>query len=293
MTISESQRKTIRRSLIPATGLSMLFLMSLAFWPRAAVAHDDGSSLPPGLREVGFDPPLSAPIPRDLVFRDETGRSIRLGDYLAGKPVILEMVYYNCSVLCDESLESLARTLHTLPAEMSNGSEVVIVSFDPAETPAIALAKKRDLFARHRQLGSPTNWHFLTGSESAIAQLTRAIGFRYAYDAAARSYSHATGVLVVTPDGAISRYLDGIDFASRDLGLALTEASAGKIGSPIDHLLLFCFQYNPAAARYSAAVQRLLQAGGVVTIACIGLFLVLLRRREKPATRNPRMRRHS
>jgi protein SCO1/2 len=241
-----------------------------------ALAQNERPAL---LRDVGIDQRLNEQVPLDLRFRDEAGRTVRLGDYFGRKPVILALVYYECPMLCTEVLNGLVGSLKVLSFDVGNQFTVVTVSFNPRETPALAAAKKAAYLGRYARPGAAGGWHFLTGEEPSIAALTRAVGFHYTYDPKTNQYAHAAGIMVLTPQGKISRYFYGIEYAPRDLRLGLVEASANKIGSPIDQLLLFCYHYDPAIGKYSAIVMNFVRLGGVITMLALGtLILVLLRR---------------
>ncbi len=238
------------------------------------------NTLPPLLRDVSFDPQLNGALPLDLTFRDEASRPVHLGDYFGRKPVILALVYYQCPMLCNQVLDGLVSSLKTLTFNAGQQFEVVAVSFDPRETSAMAEAKKNGILQHYRRAAGDHGWHFLTGEQPAIEALTRAAGFRYAYDIKANLYAHASGILILTPQGKISRYFYGIEYAPRDMRLGLVEASQGKIGSPVDHLLLFCYQYDPTVGKYGAVVMRLVRLGGMATVLIILGFIFLFRRRE-------------
>jgi protein SCO1/2 len=239
--------------------------------------------LPPALQNVGFDPQLNAPLPLDLAFRDESGRGVLLSDYFGRKPVVLAFVYYGCPMLCNQVEQSLVGALKMLSFTAGKQYEVVFVSFDPRETPDMAADKKLDVLSRYARPQSAPGWHFLVGSQEAITRLTRAANFRYTFDARTNLFAHASGILVLTPQGRISRYFFGIEYPPRDLRLALVEASAGKIGSPVDHLLLFCYQYDPSAARYSATILGLIRLGGILTVLALVAGAVVYRWRETRA----------
>ncbi|MBI3896414.1 MAG: SCO family protein [Acidobacteria bacterium] len=273
-------RILLARALALALAFALILAVILALAGLASAETPDPGGLPPLLRQVEFAPPLSAPVPLDLPFRDENGRSVQLRDYVAAKPVILALVYYDCSMLCNQVLEGLASSLRVLSFDRGAPFEVVAVSFDPQETPAMALEKKEDLL-RHHPTGTDSEWHFLTGEESSIQALTEAAGFRYAYDPKTKLFAHASGVLILTPEGRISRFLSGFEYAPRDLRLALVEASEDEIGTLADRLLLFCYQYDPATGKYGAAVMRLVRWGGVLTILGLVISIALFRRRER------------
>jgi protein SCO1/2 len=239
------------------------------------------SAVPAPLREIGFDQKLDQRIPLDLTFRDEDGRAVRIGDYFGEKPVVLAFVYYDCPMLCTMVLSAMTRTLDVLSLEAGTDFEVVAVSFDPRETPALAARKK----AEHLQRLSPTNaaarWHFLTGDEPAIRQLTAAAGFRYTWDEQTQQFAHPAGIIVLTPDGRLARYLFGLEYGPRDVRLALVEASAGRIGSAADAFLLYCYHYDPMTGRYGFVVMRALRVAGVATVLAIGSFIAVMVRRER------------
>ena len=229
---------------------------------------------------LGIDQRLNAQVPFDLVFRDETGRSVQFGDYFGSKPVVLALVYYQCPMLCPLVLDGLVSSLRVLSFTAGSQFTVVVVSFNPRETPELAAAKKATSLQRYTRPGAEGGWHFLTGEEQAIARLAGAVGFRYTYDAAQDQYAHASGIVVLTPQGKIARYFYGIEYAPRDLRLGLVEAAANKIGSPIDQLLLLCYHYNPATGKYSALVLDAVRLGGAATVLALGTFLVVMWRRE-------------
>ena len=237
---------------------------------------------PPMLRNVGVDQHPGALLPLDLAFRDEDGKTVALHDYLDGKPMLLSLVYFGCPMLCGQSLNGLAGSLKALSLEPGKEFTVLAVSFDPRDTPAVASGKKAQVVARYGRPESAPGWHFLVGDQTSIDALTQAVGFRYTYDAASGQFAHVPAAIVVTPGGVISRYFYGIEPAPRDLRLGLVEASANKIGTVVDQLLLFCFHYDPANGKYGAAVMAAVRAGGVLTLVALGTFLVLSRRREAP-----------
>ena len=263
-----------------AASLLLLWLV-----PTAPIAAQTPSvsSLPPLLRQVSFDPQLNAAVPLELTFHDEAGRVVRLGDYFAGKPVILALVYYSCPMLCNQVLQGLASSLRALSFDAGRQFRVVVVSFNPLETPSTAAAKKQDALERYHRAGTEAGWHFLTGEPPSIEALTRAVGFRYAYDSQTKLYAHASGFVILTPQGRISRYLYGIEPAPRDLRLGLVEASANKIGTPVDRILLFCYQYDPTTGKYGALVMRLVRFGGILAVLGLVVSILLFRRREQHA----------
>jgi protein SCO1/2 len=237
------------------------------------------------LREIGFDQRLGAALPLDATFRDEAGQAVPLGRYFGSRPVVLSLVYYDCPMLCTLSLNGLVSALDVLPFAPGRDFELVTVSFAPAETPALAAAKKAAYLRRYQRPGAAAGWHFLTGEAEPIRRLTEAVGFRYAWDAETRQYAHAAGVVVATPDGRIARYLYGIEYAPKDLRLAVVESSQGHVGSVVDQALLFCYRYDPVRGRYGATVIGLVRAGGLLTVLGLGSFVLTMLRRERRAAR--------
>jgi protein SCO1/2 len=247
------------------------------------------ATMPAALENVGFEPPLNGPMPLDLDFRDETGRGVRLREYFGKKPVVLAFVYYNCPMLCDQVEQGVVGVLRMLSFNPGRDYEVVFVSFDSRETPAMAAEKKRKALVHFRRPETDSGWHFLTGSKESIEAATKAANFRFSFDAKSNLFAHASGVLVLTPDGHISRYFYGVEYPGRDMRLGLVDASAGKIGTPIDHVLLYCYHYDPTAAKYSASILKMIRLGGVLTIlSIVGGILISRRREALAAARNLR-----
>jgi protein SCO1/2 len=219
----------------------------------------------------------------ELKFRDEAGRAVKLGDYFGRKPVILSLVYYECPMLCTITLNAVGRMLKGLPFNAGREFQVVTVSINPKETPGLAKQKKDSHIADYGRPGAEQGWHFLTGDEPAIRRLADAVGFRYSYDPATGQYAHAAGIMVATPKGRLARYYYGVEFPPRDVKFGLMEASADRIGSPVDQVLLFCYHYDSATGRYTPIVRSGLRLAGLATVAGLGLLIVMLLRR------NPRM----
>jgi len=244
-------------------------------------AQSAPDSRPPILRNVAIEQRLDRPLPLDLPFRDESGRTVHLSDYFGKRPVVLVLAYYNCPMLCTQVLNGLLSSLRVLTFDAGREFEVVTVSFDPRDTPAAARAKKEPYVARYGRPGAAAGWHFLTGEPRSIASLTDAVGFRYSWDERIGQFAHASAIYVATPDGRLSRYFFGIEYAPRDLRLALVEASRGKIGSPVDQLLLYCYHYDPAAARYGAVVMNMVRLGGIAAVLVLATFLSVMWRRDR------------
>src|SRR5580658_7152946 len=238
-------------------------------------------NMPPVLQNVGFEPPLNGHMPLDLAFRDETGRSVQLRDYFSQKPVLLALVYYGCPMLCDQTEQGVVGALRMLSFNPGRDYEVVFVSFDPRESPDMAAEKKEAAMTHFRRPETAAGWHFLTGPKESVDALTKAANFRYSFDEKSGLFAHAAGILLLTPDGRISRYFYGVEYPARDLRLGLVDASAGKIGSPIDHVLLFCYHYDPSSARYSASILGVIRLGGVLTILGLVAGFVIFRRRDR------------
>jgi protein SCO1/2 len=246
---------------------------------------DPAHQMPGMLKDVTFQQQLGEQLPLDAAFKDEAGRDVRLGDYFkTGKPVVFAFVYYDCTMLCTQVMNGISSALKVVPFEIGKDFEVVLVSFDPRDTPQAATEKK----AAHLQYWSTEKtagaWHFLTGTEPEIRRTTQAAGFSYAWDARNNQFAHVSGVLVTTPEGRLSRYFYGIEYSPKELRLALVESGKGAIGSKIDELLLYCFHYDPESGRYGVVVMNLIRLGGVVTVALVAGFILLMRRRE---TRTP------
>ena len=242
------------------------------------------------LEAAGFDQKLNAQVPAELEFRDETGSAVRLGDYLGSKPVILALAYYECPNLCGVLLNDLVDKLRSVPLNIGRQFEVVTVSIDPREQPAIAAAKKQGYLERYGRSGAAEGWHFLTGKQAQIVSLAQAVGFRYAYDPVQQQYAHPSGLLVLTPAGKIAGYLYGLQYEASDLRLSLVQASANKIGTPIDAVLLRCFRYDPTTGTYELAIMNVIRLLMLATLLMVVAFLAVMLRRErrvKGAVRGP------
>jgi protein SCO1/2 len=235
---------------------------------------------PPQLEDVTFRQRLDEKLPLDATFTDEHGRTVTLGDYFGRKPVVLAFVYFQCPMLCTQVMNGLSSAIGVLPFEPGQDFDVVLVSFDARETPAMAAARERAHLEYWSAEDEEGSWHLLTtGDEATIARVTSAAGFSYRWDGRTGQFAHVSGVLVVTPDGTLSRYFYGIEYSPKELRLALVEAGEGKIGSAIDELLLYCFHYDPESGRYGVVVMNLIRLGGVLTVAFIAGSILLMRRR--------------
>jgi protein SCO1/2 len=249
------------------------------------------SKMPLALQNVGFEPELNVQMPLDLAFRDEAGKNVTLRNYFGQKPVVLAFVYYSCPMLCDQVQQGVVGSLRMLSFNPGRDYDVVFISFDASETSYMAAAKKKTVMNHFRRPETETGWHFLTGPKESIDAATGAANFRYSFDKKSNTFAHASGVLLLTPDGRISRYFYGVEYPGRDMRLGLIDASAGRIGSPIDHVLLFCFHYDPTAATYSTSILKLIRLGGVLTIlGLVAGFVIFRRRDEAQVKKNSRPR---
>jgi protein SCO1/2 len=238
-------------------------------------------ALPGALAGVGIDQKLDSQLPLNLTFRDEAGRAAPLSSFFqTGKPVILALVYYRCPMLCTQILNGLESSLKAVSFNPGQDFEVLSVSFDPKDTPELAASKKQMYLKRYGRNNTANGWHFLTGDEANIKALTDAAGFHYKYDPRTDQFAHASGIMILTPDGRLSRYFYGVEYAPRDVRLGLVEASQNKIGNPVDQILLFCYHYDPATGKYGALAMNMVRfAGGAFVLVC-GTFLLIVFRRD-------------
>ncbi len=273
-------RNNVGRALRPAVLLALI-TSSLTAQQRPTDTGLPAAALPAALQHVGFDQNLNQKLPLDTEFTDESGQTIALGEYFGDRPVVLAFVYYGCPMLCLQSLTSLASTLGVLSQQPGKDFEVVSVSIDPRETPALALEKKTHYVERSGKPSIAQGWHYLTGSEESIQRLTRAAGFRYVWDEKAQQYVHPAGIVIATPSGNVSRYLFGIDYGPRDLRLALLDAQDAKIGSPLMKALLYCYHYDVSTGRYSLAIMRIVRVAGAATVISLATLILVWTRRER------------
>ena len=264
--------------------LAIAALLLVAFAVKAQTIPSNvgtaSTTMPPAVINVGFEPPLNGQMPLDVSFRDETGRPVQLRDYFGKKPVVLAFVYYGCPMLCSQVEQGVVGSLRMLSFNPGRDYEVVFVSFDSRETPDMAASKKETALSHFRRPETAPGWHFLTGSEQSINAVTHAANFRYSFNPKTNFFAHASGAMILTPDGRISRYFYGVEYPGRDMRLGLVDASAGKIGTPIDRALLFCYQYDPTTATYSASILKIIRLAGVLTILCIVGGILIFRRRD-------------
>jgi protein SCO1/2 len=273
-------RKSTRAANISTLSrIAALTIATIAFLTLPARSQQVGP--PPILREVNITQRLNDQIPPEIIFRDENGKTAHLGDYFGKKPIVLSLVYFDCPALCTEVLNGELRTMKAISLDLGKDFDALTVSFEPKDTPALAKAK-RDVYAgQYGRPGARENWHFLTGDQPSIDALTQAAGFHYAYDSASKQYAHAAAILVLTPQGRIARYFYGVQYPSRDVRLGLVEASDGKIGTPSDHALLYCYQYDPATGKYGLIVMNVVRAAGLFTVLLLGIFMFVMFRRER------------
>jgi protein SCO1/2 len=270
-----------------AAGLLLLTAHCSPLTAYAQYAQPPVGPMPTGnstqvLKQVNIEQRLNNQLPLDLKFRDEAGREVRLGEYFAkGRPVALTLVYYECPMLCNQVLNGAVGAFAGLSFTAGKEFEVVTVSFDPREGPELAAQKKETYLRRYKREGAAEGWHFLTGDKASIDALAEAVGFRYVWDEQSQQFAHASALMVATPQGRLSHYFYGIEYAPKDLRLAFVEASEGKVGSPVDSLLLFCYHYDPAAGRF-APVMGVLRAAGVLTVfGVVALILYLVRKTRR------------
>jgi protein SCO1/2 len=257
--------------------------MALLLGPEPSAAQEVKNAIQVNLlKQVAFEQNLDAQLPLETPLRDESGRHVTLRDFFGKKkPVVLLFVYFECPMLCKVELNGLVRNLRTLSLSAGKEFDIVTVSIDPRESPELATMKKRNYLKWYDRPGAENGWHFLTGEEPAIKRLTGVAGFRYAYDEKNDQYAHPAGLIVATPEGRISRYVYGVDFPASALRWALVEASAGKIGTPVDKILLMCFHYDPATGRYSFAIMSALRILGTATALALGTYMLTMFLRDR------------
>ncbi len=269
----------------------MIKRLSLAFALISACALNaqQNSSTPPQLPgKVALVQHMGAQLPLNEMFRDDTGRVVRLGDYFkGGRPVLLDFMYYRCPMLCSMVLEGTTSALTELKLDIGKDFDVITVSIDPRDMPEDARAKKEKYVKRYGRPSAYEGWHFLTAHESAIKHLADTVGFQYAYDPKTDQFAHPTALMVVTPQGKVSKYFYGFEYQPRDIRLGLVEASAGKVGTPVDSILLLCYHYSPSTGKYSAAAMDIMRAGGAATILGLGGFIFIMVRNERRNGNHP------
>jgi protein SCO1/2 len=279
--------ETLKRAMV-AFAIVGAFLMSTVMdvYAQDLFVQNPGGK-PEVLKNVGLDQKLNAQVPLDLTFKDEHGASVTLGQLLQGKPAILTMVYYKCPMLCTEVLNATLNTLKEVPLEIGKDFSVITVSFDPSEKPVLAEAKQIMYSGLYGRRGAVHGWHFLTGDEEQIQKLAAAVGFRFVYDKESSQFAHASGIMLMTPEGRLSRYFYGLKYPPQDVRLALVEAGEGKIGSTVDEILLFCFHYDPVTGKYAVTILNVVRAAGALSALAIALMILIFARREKYSAARP------
>lgn len=255
-----------------------LFLLST---PQVCALAQSQQVIPNQLQEVGIDQKLDEQVPLDLQFLDESGDPVPLSQFFGRKPVLLTLVYYECPMLCTMVLNGVVRSLKAVNLDVGDDFEIVTVSINPREGADLASSKKEEYVREYGRPEAGKGWHFLTGREKEIRKLAAAVGFRYRYEEQTEQYAHAAAIMLLTPEGRVSRYFYGVDFPPRDLRLGLVEASANQIGTVSDQVLLFCYQYDALSGKYSFTIMNIVRAAAVLTILSLGLLLFVLLRRER------------
>lgn len=259
----------------------LLLLASLLLLSSLHAQGLNASNQPDILKKIGIDQRLGEQAPLDLEFYDEAGNTVLLQQYFGEKPVILALVYYNCPMLCNLVLNGLTKNLKPLSFSAGEEFDIISLSFDHRETPALAAEKKKNYLKDYDRASAASGWHFLTGDSVNISRLAEAVGFRYQYDPVTKEYAHAGGIMVLTPQGKLARYFYGVDYPSRDLRLSLVEASENKIGSPVDQLLLYCYHYDPRTGKYGLVIMNVLRLAGIATVLVLVAFVIVMLRRDR------------
>ncbi len=239
--------------------------------------------------QIGIEQNLNQQVPLDLTFTDENGQQVQLKQYFGKKPVILSLVYFQCPMLCSQVLNGLTGALNGIVRfNVGRDFDIVTVSFDPRDDAKAAAESKKEYIKRYRRPGAAEGWHFLTGQEDQIKALAHAVGFRYAWDPQIQQYAHASGIMLLTPDGRMAQYYYGIEYAPRDIQFGIIEASQGKIGNVVDKVLLYCYHYDPARGKYGAVIFNILRVSALATVLVLGGFMIVMFRRDALAARQSR-----
>ncbi len=290
--------RTIRRAvaqggigvLLCGALLSAVALGQVSSYGDKEEGENSGDQLPTVLQRVGVEQHLNQQLPLDAQFVDDTGKTVRLGDYFGKHPALLSLVYYNCPMLCSEEMDGLASALEMVSMNPGKDFEVIIISIDPSETPELAAKKKAFYVKRYGRPETAGGWHFLTGKQDAIDAVSKATGFGYIRvpgpDGKLDQFAHASSIQVVTTNGKIAQYYMGVEYSPKDIMLGLIEASGNRIGSPVANILTYCYHYDPQANRHSLRVVRVVQLGGMVTVVSLGSFMFVMFRRDIQLGRN-------
>ncbi len=243
-----------------------------------------GDQLPQVLQKVGVTQHLNQQLPLDASFVDESGKPVKLGDYFGKKPAILALVYYTCPMLCSEEMDGLTSSLEMVKLTPGKDFDVVILSIDPSDSPEQAAKSKALYVKRYGRPETAAGWHFLTGQRPAIDAVTNAVGFGYVRvpgpDGKLSQFAHASSIEIVTPEGKLAQYYLGVEYSPKDMLLGLIDASGNKIGSPVANILTYCYHYDPQTNRHSLIIARVVQLGGMITVAGLGGFMFLMFRRD-------------
>lgn len=276
------------RVVVVAFFISLLLLVpsrgSAQYRPPEYPSERPNTEQPEILKEVRIDQKLDNQVPLDVEFRNENNEKVTLADYAGDRPIILNLVYFECPMLCNQILNGLTRSLRMLkevPMVPGKDFEIVTISFDPRETPELAAEKKKNYLEQYDQPGAEDHWHWLTGDEENIKKITDAVGFHYTWDDKIEEYAHASAIFILTPDGKVSRYFFGIQYDTKTMRLGLTEASGGKIGGPVEKLMLFCYHYDPTTGKYGLLVQRMIKIGGIIILIALGTFMFFMFRQDR------------
>jgi protein SCO1/2 len=286
------QRHTIRRTITRGALCAAMCCALLSAAAHAQVSsygdketgENTGDQLPNVLQKVGVDQHLNQMLPLDAQFVDDTGKTVRLGDYFGRKPALLSLVYYNCPILCSEEMDGVASALEMVKMNPGKDFSVIFISIDPSETPELAAKKKAFYLKRYGRPETAGGWHFLTGQQAPIDAVSKATGFGYIRvpgpDGKLDQFAHASSIEVVTTDGHIAQYYLGVEYSPKDMMLGLIEASGNKIGSPVANILTYCYHYDPQTNKHSIRVVRVVQLGGMVTVVSLGSFMFVMFRRD-------------
>ncbi len=267
--------RVVKTIAVAAAGWLLGSSMALA-QGMAGPVYKPATPPPQILNNISIDQNLNQQVPLDLPFKDENGRDVKLSDYFGSKPVILSLVYYECPMLCTETLNGMVSAFKVLKFDVGKEFNVVTISFDARETPELAAKKKENYLRQYGRPGAEHGWHFLTGSQRSIDAVTKAVGFHYAWDQQTQQFAHATALMLLTQDGKLAQYYYGVEFSPRDLRFGIVEASKGKTGTVVDNLLLYCFHYDPRSGKYGPIISRVVKVAGGVTILLLGGFIFVM-----------------
>lgn len=285
------RRPSLRRPICGAAAMLLWLLVAAPQAARGQIVPEPPKyttqDRPDILKKVGIDQKLGAQVDPNLEFVDSTGQPVRLGQYLDGdKPVVFAFVYYECPMLCTLILNGMVKAFNVMSLSVGEDFEVVNVSMDHKETPDLAASKKEAYLGKYNKPRGRDGWHFLTGSREHVEALAEQVGFRFRYDEGRDEYAHGSALMVLTPDGKVSKYHYGVEYSPRDLRLSLVDASAGQIGNAVDKLVLFCYQYDPTTGEYGVVIMNVLRLTGAATVLALGLFILVNYLRDRRKQRN-------